>query len=119
MNFKDLLIWQNAMEISMSIYNITKNFPKEEVYGITSQLRRASVSVAANIAEGHGRNSTGEYKQFLGYAIGSLSELETLCILSSRLGYSPANWNSLIAQIEAERKMLCTVRKKLSARKIN
>jgi four helix bundle protein len=86
-DFKDLLVWQKAMELSINVFWMTKKFPKEEVYGISSQLRRAAVSVAANIAEGHGRNTKGEYIQFLGIAKGSLAELETLLILSKELEY--------------------------------
>ena len=84
-SYKDLIVWQKAMKLAKTIYTITKKFPKEEIYGLTSQLRRAAVSVACNIAEGQARNSTGEFKQFLGISKGSLAELETLLLLSNDL----------------------------------
>ena len=86
-DFKDLLVWQKSMELSMKVFWLTKKFPKDEQYGITSQIRRAAVSVPSNIAEGHGRNTKGEYLQFLGIAKGSLAELETLLILAKQMEY--------------------------------
>ena len=82
-----MLVWQKSMQLVELVYQVSKGFPKEEVYGLTSQIRRASVSIAANIAEGQGRNTSGEFVQFLGISRGSLAELETLIILSGRLGY--------------------------------
>jgi four helix bundle protein len=79
-------VWQRAMDLAVESYELTKNFPREEVYGLTSQIRRAATSVPANIAEGHGRHATGVYVQHLKIAQGSLKELETHLILSSRLG---------------------------------
>ncbi|MCC7297571.1 MAG: four helix bundle protein [Bacteroidia bacterium] len=90
-DFKDLLVWQKAMQLSIKVFVITKKLPKEEMYGMSSQLRRAAVSVAANIAEGHGRNTKGEYRQFLGIAKGSLAELETLLLLSKEMDYLNSN----------------------------
>ena len=84
-SYKDLIVWQKAMKLVKVVYIITKKFPKEEIYGLTSQLRRAAVSVACNIAEGQARNSTGEFKQFLGVSKGSLAETETLLLLSKDL----------------------------------
>jgi four helix bundle protein len=84
-SYKDLIVWQKAMILVKAIYTITNKYPKEEIYGLTSQLRRAAVSVACNIAEGQARNSTGEFKQFLGVTRGSLAETETLLLLSSDL----------------------------------
>ena len=75
--FQDLTVWQSAMEMTVSIYTLTKAIPKEEMYGLTSQLRRASVSVASNIAEGRGRVTDGEFRQFLGIAQGSTYEVQT------------------------------------------
>ena len=87
-NHKDLKVWEKSIDLAEEIYKITKNFPKEESYGITSQIRRASVSISANIAEGTARNSNKEFIQFLLYiALGSLSELETELIISKRVGY--------------------------------
>ena len=73
---RDLLVWQRAIQLSTETYKLTADFPKEEIYGLTSQLRRASVSVASNIAEGYGRGTKGEYKQFLAIARGSNLELD-------------------------------------------
>jgi four helix bundle protein len=84
-SFKDLIAWQKAMILVKAVYLITNKFPKEEIYGLTSQLRRASVSVVCNIAEGQARNSTGEFKQFLGVSRGSLAETETLLLISKEL----------------------------------
>ena len=81
---KELKVWQEAIEFVSSIYAITKSFPKEELYGLTSQLNRASVSIAANIAEGAGRNSNKEFVQFLSIAMGSCAEVETLLIIAEK-----------------------------------
>lgn len=86
-NFQKLKIWQEALEISVSVFEITKGFPKEEMYGLISQMRRCAVSIASNIAEGAGRNSKGEFNYFLGMAVGSSYELETQLIISERLQY--------------------------------
>jgi len=83
--FQDLTVWQRAMEMSESVYRLTKTFPKDELYGMTSQLRRASISVASNIAEGRGRGTTGEFKQFLCIAQGSTYEVHTQLLLAKRL----------------------------------
>ena len=86
-NYKDLKVWQKAYQLCVKIYKITKRFPKEEIYGLTSQLRRASISVPSNIAEGYGRQTTKEYIQALYIAYGSNCELETQILLSGDLGY--------------------------------
>jgi four helix bundle protein len=86
-SFKELVVWQKAIDLSEAIYRITAEFPREEVYGLTSQMRRAAVSIPSNIAEGHGRNSRGELIQFLGHSRGSLGELEIQIIIAQRLGY--------------------------------
>ena len=76
-SFRDLQVWQRAIQLSVATYRLTKDFPREELYGLSSQIRRAAISVPSNIAEGHGRLSTGEYRQFLGIARGSNFELQT------------------------------------------
>jgi len=86
-NYKDLQVWQKAFDLSTSIYQITKQFPKEEIFGITSQKRRCSVSVVSNIAEGHGRGSNKDFSRFLKISIGSCNELETQILLSETLNY--------------------------------
>tara|TARA_B110000902_G_scaffold18916_1_gene21646 strand:+ start:442 stop:795 length:354 start_codon:yes stop_codon:yes gene_type:complete len=83
--FEELKIWQKAMDITEKCYKASENFPKEERYGLTSQLRRSAVSIPSNISEGAGRNTNGEFKQFLGIANGSSYELLTQLYLSSRL----------------------------------
>jgi four helix bundle protein len=85
-SYRDLIVWQRAIQMSVAVYKLTSGFPREELYGLTSQLRRAGVSVASNIAEGYGRASTGEYKQFLGMARGSNMEVQTQLVISRELG---------------------------------
>lgn len=86
-SFKELRIWQQGIEIVKDVYALTRDFPKEELYGITSQMRRAAISIPANIAEGFKRYHGKEYKQFLHIALGSAAELETLLIIAHELGY--------------------------------
>ena len=86
-SFRDLNIWKDAIKLVKLIYETTKTFPGSEVYGLTSQIRRAAVSVPSNIAEGHIRNHTAEFKQFLFIALGSLAELETQVIIAGELCY--------------------------------
>lgn len=83
----DLVAWQKAIDLSVTIYKITKTWPREEIYGLTSQIRRAAVSIAANIAEGQGRNGDREFLHHLSIAHGSLREVETLCLVAQRIGY--------------------------------
>lgn len=85
--FKNLDIWKDAIMLAKNVHVLTATLPKEETYGLRSQLRRASVSVASNIAEGAGRNSNGEFNQFLGIAIGSAFEVDTQLIIGLELGY--------------------------------
>jgi four helix bundle protein len=86
-SFRDLVVWQRAIQMSVAVYKLTALFPKEETYGLSSQLRRAGVSVASNIAEGYARSSRGEYKQFLGMARGSNSEVQTQLVIARELGF--------------------------------
>ena len=86
-NYRDLIVWQKAMELVMLIYRTTKSFPKEEVYGLTSQMRRAAVSIPSNIAEGQGRNTKRDLRNFLAIAMGSLRELETQILIAKGLTY--------------------------------
>jgi len=85
--YKKLIVWQKADELAYQVYLATKNFPKEEIYGITSQLRRAVLSIPVNIVEGYGRQGKKELKQFLNIALGSLAETEYLLDFSLRLNY--------------------------------
>jgi four helix bundle protein len=84
---RDLLVWQKAMELVTVVYESTRKFPKDELYGLVSQLRRSAVSVPSNIAEGYCRNSRNEFHHFLGQARGSLAELETQIEIAGNLGY--------------------------------
>ncbi len=86
-SYKDLVAWQQGMELVELIYEISAKWPKSELYGLVSQVRRAAVSVVSNIAEGQGRNSRGEFLQFLGNARGSLLETETQILVAERLKY--------------------------------
>ena len=86
-SYRDLIAWQKSIDFVTEIYRCTRAFPKEETYGLMSQLRRAAVSVPSNIAEGHARLTTGEFRQFLGHALGSLTEIETQIQIANRLGY--------------------------------
>lgn len=86
-DYQNLLVWQRAMDLAELVYSGTRQFPSDERFGLTSQMRRAAVSVPSNIAEGQGRLSAGEFRHFLGNAIGSLKELETQILLSARLKY--------------------------------
>lgn len=97
-SFRDLLVWQRAMQLTVSIYRLTKDFPREEQYGLTSQIRRSSVSVPSNIAEGQGRLSNGEFRQFLSIARGSNCELQTQLEIARALGMGNAQ---LIDQAES------------------
>ena len=85
--FRDLVVWQKAMVLVTGIYRETKSFPKDETYGLVSQMRRCAVSIPSNIAEGYGRHATNDYLRFLQIAMGSLFELETQLQISCNLGY--------------------------------
>ena len=86
-SLRDLFVWQRSIELTVALYRITQNFPAEERFGLTAQLRRAGVSIASNIAEGHSRLTTGEYKHFLGMARGSNSEIETQLVIATKVGF--------------------------------
>ena len=86
-NYKDLIVWQKAMDLAAEIHRLTRSFPREELYGLTSQIRRAAVSVPSNIAEGQARQSTAEFRNFLSISQGSLAEVETQLLLAQRFQY--------------------------------
>jgi len=100
-HYRDLLVWQKAIELVTDIYRMTRGFPKDELYGLTSQIRRAAVSIPSNIAEGQGRLTRGEFRQFLGQARGSYAELETQLIIARNLGYlsQPGNLIEQLAEV--------------------
>ena len=86
-SYRDLIVWQKAVAFVTLIYRSTDAFPRDELYGLVSQLRRAAVSIASNIAEGQGRLTEGEFRQFLGHSRGSLYEVETQIAIAQELGY--------------------------------
>jgi four helix bundle protein len=86
-SFKDLIVWQRAVELALAVYRFTSTFPAAERFGLTNQLRRAAVSVASNLAEGYGRSTKGEYHVFLGHARGSNFEIQTQLVISKGLGF--------------------------------
>ena len=86
-SYRDLLVWQRSIQLSVAVYRFTRDFPNAELYGLTSQLRRAAVSVASNIAEGYGRATKGEFRQFIGIARGSILEVQTQLEIAKQLGF--------------------------------
>ena len=114
-SYRDLIVWKKSVDLVSKIYVSTRAFPKEEMYGITSQIRRAGVSVPANIAEGQGRNSRGEFRQFLGIAQGSLAELETLLIISGNLQYlTPSGTDELLKKCREVGRLLAGLKNSIS-----
>lgn len=109
-----MIVWQKSIDLVQKIYDASSQFPKDEQYGLTNQLRRSAVSVPSNIAEGYGRNSTGDYKRFLQIAVGSLYELQTQIEIAFRLKYLPEvyfeNIISLCTEID---KMLYSIIQKI------
>ena len=87
MHYKELIVWQKAMDLTVEVYRLTKTMPKDELYGLTNQLRRTAVSIPSNIAEGNGRASTGDYVRFLIISRGSTAEVETQLLICVRLDY--------------------------------
>lgn len=113
-SYRDLQVWQLGMVLAEAAYGLTRRFPKEEMFGMSSQVRRAAVSVPANIAEGYGRDSRGEYVQFLRIAQGSLKELETHLLLSVRVGLAPSQTvQPLLDQADELGRMLHTLIRRL------
>lgn len=113
-NYMELIVWKKSVDLVTEIYSVTTIFPKEELYGLTSQIRRASISVPSNIAEGHSRRSTSDYLQFLKIARGSCAELETQLIISKNLSYlSSEKFKILIEKTSEISKMLNAIITKL------
>lgn len=114
-SYRDLIIWQKGIEFVKQIYLETARFPDSERYGLINQLRRAAVSVPSNIAEGQARQHTGEFRQFLFIALGSIAELETQIIISQRLGFlSETIAENLLANLLELQKMTRTLASRLS-----
>jgi len=117
--FKDLLVWQKAFALVLEVYEATKAFPKEEQYGLVSQLRRASVSIAANIAEGYERQRRKEYRQFLAMSKGSLGEVETCLLLSKELQFlSAGGFSALESRRHEVVRLLTGLMKSLSKKSL-
>ncbi|WP_405049237.1 four helix bundle protein [Rhizobium sp. NZLR1b] len=117
-SYRDLKVWQFAIERSVVCYEVTRTFPREEIYGMTSQIRRSSASVTANIAEGYGRENRGSFAQFLKIAQGSLKELETHLIIAGRFGFLQASaLNELLDRCDEIGKMLGSLIRSVQHRK--
>ncbi|HSQ54243.1 MAG TPA: four helix bundle protein [Gemmata sp.] len=101
-HYRDLIAWQKGIDLVEAVYRVSARFPKEEMYGLTSQVRRAAVSVPSNIAEGQGRWSTGEFVQFLGVSHGSLCEMETQIYLAARLGMVSPEDTDIVFRLASE-----------------
>jgi four helix bundle protein len=113
-SFKDLIVWQNAVQLSSQIYRLTVSFPPSEQFGLTNQMRRASGSIASNIAEGYSRSTKGEYIQFLGHARGSNCELQTQLIIANNLEFTGKQSLESAEKLSAEiSRMLIAMMKKL------
>ena len=113
--YKDLIVWQKAMDLAETVHRLSQSFPKEELYGLTSQLRRAAVSVPSNIAEGQARQSTAEFKNFLSISHGSLAEVETQLLLAIRFKYLTSQQAAAALSLREEiSKMLSSLRSKLA-----
>lgn len=116
-SYKDLLVWQNGIELAKLVYRLTRPFPAEEKFGLVAQMRRAAVSIPSNIAEGQARRTTGEFIQFISHAEGSLAELDTQLILAVELEFCRETRAApIVALIEEQRRMLNALRRKLAAR---
>lgn len=114
--FRELQIWQRSHALTLAVYRVTRSFPKEELFGLTSQLRRACASIPANIAEGCGRDGDAELKRFLGIALGSACEVDYHLILATELGYLDSTDSAaLSAEIMELRRMLGAFVQKLKA----
>jgi len=110
---KELAVWKNSIDLVVGVYAASSLFPPDEKFGLTSQMRRAAVSIPSNIAEGCARNSTKELKQFLSIAQGSLAELETQLLISKRLGFNDDYESLLLEQMDHIGRMLNSLIKKL------
>jgi four helix bundle protein len=106
-SYRDLRVWQDAMTLAESCYRLTREFPRDELFGLTSQITRAAGSIPANIAEGHGRENTGSFVQHLRISQGSLKEMETHLLLADRVGIMPEqDLQPVLAQCESLGKMI-------------
>jgi four helix bundle protein len=110
--FRELIVWQKAHRLTLDVYAATKAFPQSELYGLTTQIRRASASIAANIAEGSARSGPAEFRQFLNVALGSATELEYHLLLAHDLGYlNPEPYAIIDGELTEVKKMLVSLRR--------
>ena len=117
MKYSELVVWQKSMDLVTEIYQMTALLPREECFGLSSQMRRAAVSIPSNIAEGHGRKATGAYINHLSIAYGSLVELETQIQISMRLNFmTQHNQTRLLSHTDEIGKMLTSLKKSLAAK---
>ncbi len=118
-SYKDLLIWQKGIEIVALVYQLISDFPKDEIYALSNQMKRSAVSIPSNIAEGYGRQSTQSYIQFVKIARGSLCELETQLLVAEKLGFvkSEKKYSDIMEQITEENKMINSFLNKLESSK--
>tara|TARA_R110001592_G_scaffold69779_2_gene214135 strand:+ start:910 stop:1263 length:354 start_codon:yes stop_codon:yes gene_type:complete len=114
-NYKELRVWQNAVDFAVDVYKSTEELPTDERFGLTSQIRRSVVSISSNIAEGAGRNTSGEFNQFLGIAYGSSCELETQLIIANRLKFLNNNsFGKLELEVDKIQKMIYSLKKSIN-----
>jgi len=119
-SYKDLIVWQKAFKLALNVYEVTKKFPKEEVYGLTSQMRRCAISIPSNIAEGYARHRRLEYIQFLQIAFASGAELETQLLIAKELGLvGQKDFETVSSQLDEVMKMLNSLIGKLKRYKTN
>ena len=111
-NYKDLLVWQKSIDYTIYVYSILKSFPKEEIYSLTSQIKRSLISIPSNIAEGAGRNSKKEFNQFLSIALASSFELETQLIIALKLNYIEND--ECLKELNHIQNMIAKLKKKLN-----
>src|SRR5205809_4088345 len=117
-SYRDLVVWQKGIQTAKLIYKLTRSFPGEEKFGITSQMRRAAISIPSNIAEGQARHTTKEFIQFISHAEGSAAELETQLILSIELTFAnSAETRKIFALLDEVRRMMNGLRRKLAGLK--
>lgn len=116
-SYRELLIWQKSIQVVTNIYKLTRDFPKEELFGLTSQMRRCAISIPSNIAEGFGRNSQGDFKRFLNISLGSTYELKTQLEISQNLEYlSIENYKYLMESCVELEKMMNSLVSKIKAK---
>ena len=114
-DYKKLNVWKNSMKLVSDIYNFTKKFPKEEVYALTSQIRRSAISIPSNISEGAGRSSEKEFNNFLSFSYGSTCELETQLLIAKNLDYiSDIELDMLLNDLYQIQKMIIKLKEKLN-----